>query len=96
NKIEVGVVMATDPPPGGMLSEGSHIEVQVSAGPRYQKVRMPDVRGMSVEAAQSRLSSLGLRVRVEESCEGGSTVVETHPIPGTMLKENDLVALFVC
>jgi beta-lactam-binding protein with PASTA domain len=57
---------------------------------------MPDVRGMSTGDATAQLQGMGLEVRVVQSCPGGSTVVETHPIAGTKIREGTRVALFVC
>jgi serine/threonine-protein kinase len=96
NRVREGVVIGSDPPAGTTAPEASVIEIVVSAGPRFDMVRVPDVRGMSVDQARSELEALGLQVKIEESCPGGSTVAETHPTPGTMVRENSVIALFVC
>ena len=67
----------------------------VSIGPQYEKVKMPDVRNMTLERARARVEALGLRVRIQRACPG-NIVVDTEPIAGTALRERDLVALFVC
>jgi len=72
------------------------VNVNVSIGPEFEKLRLPDVRGKPLEEARGQLESLGLRVRVVQSCDGGSVVNETDPISGTFVRENDLIALFVC
>jgi eukaryotic-like serine/threonine-protein kinase len=95
NQVPAGRVISTDPPAGAVADEKSEIQVYVSIGPQYEKVTMPDVRNMTLDKAKARLAALGLRVRVERSCPG-NMVVDTHPIAGTNLRENDLVALFVC
>jgi beta-lactam-binding protein with PASTA domain len=95
NQVPPGRVISTDPPAGAMADERSEIQVYVSIGPQYEMVTMPDVRNMTLEKARARLEALGLRVRVQRSCPG-NMVVETDPIPGTKLRENDPVALFVC
>ena len=91
-----GRIAATDPESAALVSEASEIEVYVSIGPEYEKLRLPDVRGLQVGDARGQLESLGLRVRVVQSCDGGSVVNETEPISGTVVRENDLIALFVC
>lgn len=93
-----GRVISTDPIPTAVIGEGSDVSVYVSIGPQFKKVKMPDVRNMNVDSARAKLERLGLRVEVvaEGQCEGGSTVVETHPVAGEMIRENDRVALFVC
>ena len=95
NDIPPGRVISTNPTAGAVADERSEIQVYVSIGPQYEKVTMPDVRNMTLERAKARLEALGLRVRVERSCPG-NVVVDTHPIPGTTLRENDVVALFIC
>jgi len=96
NDVKEGIVIATEPSAGATAPEGSELTIVVSMGPRFERFRMPDVRNMSVGAARERLENLGLRVRVVESCGGGTTVAETDPTAGTMVKETDRVALFVC
>jgi eukaryotic-like serine/threonine-protein kinase len=93
--VPVGEIISTDPKTGAIASESSEVQVYVSIGPEFEEVRLPDVRGMSVDAARAELESLGLRVRVMRSCDGGS-VVETDPVSGTVVRENDIIALFVC
>ena len=98
DNVDEGVVISTSPGATEVIGEGSAIEVYVSIGPEFRELKMPDVRNMSLDAAKSRLTALGLRVRVErpDACGSASTVVETDPTAGTMVKENDVVALFVC
>jgi len=96
NDVPAGKVLSTAPAPGEIALQGSEIEVNVSIGPEFEELKMPDVTGMTVKAARGRLEKLGLRVKVVESCEGGDVVAETEPLAGTTVYENDLVALFVC
>lgn len=91
-----GKVVSTSPGAGEVSLQGSEIEIYVSIGPEFEELQMPDVTGMTVKAARDRLTKLGLRVKVVESCEGGSVVAETEPLAGSTVHENDLVALFVC
>jgi len=95
DEVKKGFVISTSPGPQEIAAEASEIEVYVSIGPQYKMVSMPDVRGMDVGAARAELEGLGLKVRVERPCPG-ETVVETHPIPGTKVRQNTTVALFVC
>jgi len=95
--IAPGKVVHTTPAGGTEAPEGSTIEIGRSIGPEFKKVRLPDVRNMSVADARARLQKLGLRVwiREVEDCGGGGTVAETDPLPGTMVRENDRIALFI-
>ena len=91
-----GDVISTSPGAADVVGEGSEIEVYVSIGPEFSDIKMPDVRGMDVNAATARLEGLGFTVRINRPCSGGTTVVETDPIPGVMWPENEPVALFLC
>lgn len=93
--VDEGFVVSTDPPALTEAPEGSTITVNVSIGPEFKMITMPDVRNMNVDEARAKLEDLGLRVIVEQSCPG-STVIETNPVPGTKIRENETVALFVC
>lgn len=94
--VDEGKVISTDPVGGVVAGKGGEIRIYVSIGPEFEELRMPDLRGASLSDAQAKLSSMGLRYRVIESCPGGTTVVETDPLAGTTVRENDRVGLFVC
>lgn len=95
--IAPGKVVGTVPGGGAEAPEGSTIEIQKSIGPEFKELVMPDVRNMSLDAARSTLVGMGLRVSVQEVTSGctNGTVVDTDPLPGTKIRENDRVALFV-
>jgi serine/threonine-protein kinase len=95
DEVDEGRVIETDPVAGEVIPAGSTVTLYVSVGPQYKTMKMPDVRGMSVDAAQTKLEGMGLRVHVEQACPG-TTVVEQTPAGGTTVQEHDQVALFVC
>jgi beta-lactam-binding protein with PASTA domain len=96
NVVRRGRVLYTTPAAGDIIPGGSRVTVTVSLGPEFAKVTMPDVRNLTVVRARAVLRDRGLRSEVVQSCGGGSTVVESDPIQGSTVRENDLVALFVC
>jgi len=96
DEVPEGEVISTDPAGGQVVGKGSEVRVYVSIGPEFKEMRMPDLRGMSLSGAKAKLDGMGLRYSVIHSCAGGETVVETDPIAGTKVRENDRVALFVC
>jgi eukaryotic-like serine/threonine-protein kinase len=93
---EEGLVVYTEPEAGSTVVRGDSIEVYVSAGPRFEDVTLPDVRNMSTEQATAKLGTTGLRATIVRSCGGGNLVVDTSPVAGSTLKQNDPVTLFVC
>ncbi len=92
-----GRVASVEPGEGESVPEGSEIEVLVSIGPEFEELTMPDVRNLSLDDASARLRDKGLRIEVVQSCGGtGVMVVDTDPVAGVTVRENDVVALFVC
>src|SRR5690606_37565047 len=53
-----GQVVALDPAPGATLDRGATVTVQVSKGP--DRVAVPDLRGMSLDEAESALQAADL------------------------------------
>ncbi|MFN2525997.1 MAG: PASTA domain-containing protein [Actinomycetota bacterium] len=96
DEIAEGLVISTDPPAESVVDEGSEIKVFVSVGPKYHKLRLPDVTNMYVDDARAKLEGLGLRVSISQSCPGRTTVIDTDPLPGTIVRENDVIKLFLC
>jgi serine/threonine-protein kinase len=91
-----GLVVYTEPEAGSTVSRGEDVEVYVSAGPRFEDVTVPDVRNLSPPQATAKLEDVGLRAQVVNSCGGGDLVVDTTPVAGSTLQENDSVTLYVC
>lgn len=90
-----GDVISTSPGAADVVGEGSEIQVYVSIGPEFEEIKVPDVRGLHVDAARAELEKLGFRVTIERPYPGGYTVLETDPIPGTMWPQDQPIALFV-
>ncbi|MCA1706911.1 MAG: PASTA domain-containing protein [Actinobacteria bacterium] len=96
--IDAGDVVTTTPLGTSIAPKGSEVQVIVSRGPQFKEIVLPDVRQMDVDSATALLESKGLRVSVRRTgaCAGGTTVVETSPVAGSTVHENDLIALFAC
>ena len=91
-----GLVLEQLPQPGTRVRRGTRLHVIVSGRP-HQPV--PDMRGLSLEAAIEQLSWLGFiplttaRLRSREHPVG--QVIEVRPTPGTVLAHGSVVALSV-
>ncbi len=94
--VDAGLVISTKPAGGKTVKKGSRIEVVVSLGPEFEKVTLPDLRGERVDSAVAELSSLGLQADVVGSCKKSKRVVESDPVGGTTVTENDVITLFTC
>lgn len=91
-----GLVLDQSPEPGTRVRRGTRLHVIISGRP-HQPV--PDVRGLSLEAAIEQLSWLGFiplttaRLRSREHPVG--QVIEIRPTAGTVLAHGSVVALSV-
>ncbi len=74
-------VISTSPMAGEQMSSGSTVYVIVSTGPQTSYIRMPNVIGLSEEAAITRLESAGLSY-------GGSDRIYSDVDPGTVIGQS--------
>ncbi len=89
-------VISTSPIAGEQMSSGSTVYVVVSSGPQTSYVRMPNVIGLSEEAAITRLESAGLSFggsdRVYSDVDAG-TVIGQSTDAFTEIEEHSKIAL---
>ena len=92
--VKKGEVIRTDPPIGSEVPKGGDITIVVSKGPKT--FAMPNVVGMTADAATAQLEGLGLKVeevRVPGSI--GDTVVGQKPDKGTTVQQGQKVTIYV-
>ncbi|RBY88432.1 Stk1 family PASTA domain-containing Ser/Thr kinase [Blastococcus sp. TF02A-26] len=92
SEVEIGEVMAVDPPAGQEAPFGSTVTIQVSDG--LPQVTVPDVVGDDVDDATEELEALGLRVEVQTFI-AGSTVRRQSPGAGDVVRWGDTIYLLV-
>ena len=91
-----GLVLEQMPAAGTRVRRGTRLRVVVSGRPHHP---IPDVRGLSLEAAIEQLSWIGFvplttaRLRSHEHPVGH--VIDIRPAPGTVLAYGSVVALSV-
>jgi beta-lactam-binding protein with PASTA domain len=92
-----GTVLAQQPPTGASIEPGSAVTLRVSSGPAVELKDVPDLAGLTVATARSRLQTLGLRSTVIEitSSRPAGTVVGQSPGAGTELRAGSTVRLRV-
>lgn len=88
-----GDVISQDPPKGTEVQPGNTVTIVVSLGP--PEFPMPDVTGMSKDAAVERLIDLGLVVDVVIARPPGATVVYQDPLVGAIVHVGDVVQIYV-
>jgi beta-lactam-binding protein with PASTA domain len=89
-----GVIYFQNPSGGENVEPGTAVDVTVSLGP--EQVEVPEVYGLSVAAAQTALSNVGLNstpIEVEGD-EPAGTALATDPGVGAMLDPGSTVSLF--
>jgi len=89
-----GSIFFQDPSGGEDVEPGSAVNVTVSLGP--EQVKVPEVYGLSVSAAQTALSNVGLNstpIEVEGD-EAAGTAISTDPGVGAMVDPGSTVSLF--
>jgi len=59
-KVEKGCVIKTEPAANEKLPKGSEVKLYVSLGPEPARYSMPDLRGLTLEAAKEKLESMNL------------------------------------
>ncbi len=96
-RVPVGAIAALEPAPGTMLGVGSQVRMIRSKG--APPVDVPDVSGMSEDAARKALDSVGVTVReVQQVFDGkvdAGDAVGTDPAVGTTVKAGASVVLKV-
>lgn len=95
--VPIGGVAALDPAPGTTLAVGSPVKVIRSKG--SPPVDVPEVQGMSEDAARAALESVGITVKntrivFDPKVEAGDAV-GTEPAAGTSVKAGSSAALLV-
>jgi len=81
NSVTKDYVISTSPTANEQLSSGSTVYVTVSTGPQISYVKMPNLIGLSEEAAVSKLESIGLSY-------GGSDRVSSDVDIGTVVGQS--------
>jgi serine/threonine-protein kinase len=92
-----GRVIETNPSAGTVVDLGSPVTVLVSSGP--EPVRVPDVKGQSLSAAEGELTSAGLSVGTVTKRVTGSaspeTVLTESPASGKSVKAGSKIDLVI-
>jgi beta-lactam-binding protein with PASTA domain len=92
-----GNVISQSPPKDTPVDKGSRVTVTVSKGPDTAGV--PDVEGLSQDAATAQLTAAGFRVEARDksvtSQDQDGKVVHQRPAGGTQLKKDRTVIIYI-
>jgi beta-lactam-binding protein with PASTA domain/predicted Ser/Thr protein kinase len=94
-RVDAGIALGTSPREGTRVQRRSRIRLIVSSGP--EEITVPNVVGLSLDSATSRLTDLGFTYRVtrEESDRPEDEVIAQSPGEGTSLESGGTVELTV-
>ena len=99
DEVEKDQVISTDPAAGQKLAKGETITVTVSNGKENTEVQVPNLNGLTEEAAKAMLESFKLKLgevkkeNSEDVKEG--LVISSDPAMNTTVKEGDTVNITV-
>ena len=95
-KVPVGSVVSQYPEAGSIVKEQRLVTIYISKG--GEMVSMPDIRGLSLKAAQIKLNELGLKVgKVEEdsSDQPYETVLSQNPRASSQIAKGSTVDIVI-
>ncbi|MDP8900089.1 MAG: PASTA domain-containing protein, partial [Actinomycetota bacterium] len=89
-----GSIISQDPGENESVEPGEAVDVTVSLG--VEQVEVPEVYGISVEAAQARLSSVGINSEPIEVAgdEAAGTALSTEPGVGALVEPGSTLPLY--
>jgi beta-lactam-binding protein with PASTA domain len=96
SSIREGFAIGTSPKEGAQVDRGSRVRLFVSSGPA--KVSVPDVVGLTREAAETRITREGLDVAAvvrQQSDKPEEEVIAQTPAPGTNVDAGDGVTITI-
>jgi serine/threonine-protein kinase len=94
--VKAGHVISSDPAAGTLLASQTAVNLTVSNG----KINVPDVRGLTTDAAQKKVSApevgMSFKIDTAQPCSGtlGFTVIDQSPLPG-LNPQGTPITLFV-
>ncbi len=93
--VRKGFAIRTSPSEGTSVERGSRVRLFVSSGPA--RIEVPDVVGLTREAAETRLTRARLEVKVEQrdSDAPENEVISQSPSAGTNAQRDDEVTIVV-
>ena len=96
SSVKAGNVISQKPAAGTKMDKGTIVTLTISKGVEMED--MPDVTGMSLEAAKSQLEGMGLKVKTVNEYHDTvkeNYVISTNPVAGGKVKVGSTVTLTV-
>lgn len=98
DSITKGYVISTDPVDGAAADEGSEIKIIISTGPETVMTKVPQLKGLSKDAAIAKIESSNLSIgsiSTAESDLDAGTVIYQNIAAGTQIEEHTKISITV-
>lgn len=98
DSITKGYVISTDPVAGAAADEGSEIKIIISTGPETVMTNVPQLKGLSKDAAIAKIESSNLSIgsiSTAESDLDAGTVIDQNIAAGTEIEEHTKISITV-
>ena len=98
DSITKGYVISTDPVAGAAADEGSEIKIIISTGPETVMTKVPQLKGLSKDAAIAKIESSNLsigNISTAESNLVAGTVIDQNIAAGTEIEEHTKISITV-
>lgn len=96
DSITKGYVINTDPVAGAAADEGSEIKIIISTGPKTVMTKVPQLKGLSKDAAIAKIESSNLSIgsiSTAESDLDAGTVIDQNIAAGTQIEEHTKISI---
>ena len=98
DSITKGYVISTDPVAGAAADEASEIKIIISTGPETVMTKVPQLKGLSKDAAIAKIESSNLSIgsiSTAESDLDAGTVIDQNIAAGTEIEEHTKISITV-
>lgn len=98
DSITKGYVISTDPVDGATADEGSEIKIIISTGPETVMTKVPQLKGLSKDAAIAKIESSNLSIGSISTAESdlvAGTVIDQNIAAGTEIEEHTKISITV-
>lgn len=98
DSITKGYVISTDPVDGAAADEGSEIKIIISTGPETVMTKVPQLKGLSKDAAIAKIESSNLSIGSISTAESdlvAGTVIDQNIAAGTEIEEHTKISITV-
>lgn len=98
DSITKGYVISTDPVAGAAADEGSEIKIIISTGPEAVMTKVPQLKGLSKQAAIEKIESSNLSVGNISTADSDldvGTVIDQNIAAGTQVEEHTKISITI-